>query len=225
MRHVKSALCSRVPLSSVEFLRCFPVHKDGVDRCVVLAQDGAKAVCTGCALEVAMPVAKVYTKAQWDAFGRTLDALPEKPEAERGVSVRDAMKDIRGRIRGAQTKGYTLEQIAEQARQAGIDITAATIRYALRAGRRGNSVGNGNSAGNVARPATKAPAPGTVTTLPRGQGVAQGCTSRANNVRTGVQNQVRNQMLQHGGKTEVKPQPMPGQGTLAFVIRLDTDDL
>ena len=94
-----------------------------------------------------MPVAKVYTKSQWEAFGRALDALPEKPDTERGVTVRDAMKDMRVRVRTAQAKGYTLDQIAEQAQRHGLDITAGTIRYALRL------TGKGSGAGSVARPA------------------------------------------------------------------------
>ncbi|SAL45361.1 hypothetical protein AWB64_04805 [Caballeronia sordidicola] len=163
-----------------------------------------------------MPVAKVYTKSQWDAFARTLDALPEKPEAERGLGVRDAMKDMRAHIRSAQTKGYTLEQIAEQAKQAGIDITAGTIRYALRSGRKGNSTGS------TARAATRAPATGTVTTLPRAHGVAQGGASRTN---SSLRNELRTEARAHGGKTEVKPQPKPVQGSLAFAIKPDTDDL
>lgn len=172
-----------------------------------------------------MPVAKLYTKSQWDAFAHTLDALPEKPEAERGVGVRDAMKEMRAHIRGAQTKGYTLEQIAEQATQAGIDITAGTIRYALRSGGKGNSAGKGSSAGNTARPQTRAPATGTVTTLPRAHGAAQGGASRSNSLRTEMRNEARTEAHPHGGKVEVKPQPMPVQGSLAFAIRPDTDDL
>lgn len=159
-----------------------------------------------------MPVAKLYTKSQWDAFARKLDALPEKPDTERGVGVRDAMKEMRGHIRGAQTKGYTLEQIAEHAKQAGIDITAGTIRYALR------PAGKGNGAGNATRAATKAPAPGSVTTLPRANSLR--AAGRAE-----VRREGRNEGRAHGGKTEVKPQPMPVQGSLAFAIKPDTDDL
>ncbi|WP_133791886.1 hypothetical protein [Paraburkholderia silvatlantica] len=48
------------------------------------------------------------------------------------MTVRDAMRVLRVHIRDAQTKGYSLEQIAEQARGAGIGIAAGTIRYALR---------------------------------------------------------------------------------------------
>lgn len=172
-----------------------------------------------------MPVAKLYMKSQWDALADALDALPEKPEAERGVGVRDAMKEMRAHIGGAQTKGYTLEQIAEQAKQAGIDITAGTIRYALRSGGKGNSAGKGNSTGNTVRPATRAPATGTVTTLPRAHGAAPGGASRANSLRTEMRNEARTEARPHGGKVEVKPQPMPVQGSLTFAIRPDTDDL
>jgi hypothetical protein len=173
-----------------------------------------------------MPVAKIYTKSQWDAFARELDALPEKPEAERGLSVREAMKEVRAPIRHAQGKGYTLEQIAEQAKQAGIDITAGTIRYALRSEGRRNSAGKGNSAGNTARPTTRAPVAGAVTTSPREQGAAQGSASRVNDPRTEMRNEeARTEARAHGGKAEVKPQLTPVQGSLAFAIRPDTDDL
>ncbi|RKE39425.1 hypothetical protein B0G76_5843 [Paraburkholderia sp. BL23I1N1] len=176
-----------------------------------------------------MPVARVYTKSQWDAFARTLDALPEKPQAERGLSVREAMKEVRAPIRHAQGKGYALEQIAEQAKRAGIDITAGMIRYALRSEGKGSRAGKGNSAGSMARPATGAPATGTVTTLPRAHGAAHGGVSRANSLRnegrTEDGNEGRNEAHPHGGKAEVKPQPMPVQGSLVFAIKPDTDDL
>ena len=153
-----------------------------------------------------MPVAKVYTKSQWEAFARTLDALPEKPDTERGMTVRDAMKDMRVRVRTAQAKGYTLEQIAEQARQQGLDITAGTIRYALR------STGKGGSAGGVARPAPAARAPGAEKVF-TAQSRTQDVTSPAKHVR------------KDGGKTEARPQSGPVQGALGFAIRPDTDDL
>ncbi|MCI0148788.1 hypothetical protein KNO81_23165 [Paraburkholderia sediminicola] len=172
-----------------------------------------------------MPVARVYTKSQWDAFARTLDALPEKPEAERGLSVREAMKEVRAPIRHAQGKGYTLEQIAEQAKRAGIDITAGTIRYALRSEGKRNRAGKRNGADNMVRPATGAPATGTVTTLTRAHGATQGGASRANNLRPEGRTDGHAEGRPHGGKAEVKPQPMPVQGSLAFAIKPDTDDL
>lgn len=153
-----------------------------------------------------MPVAKVYTKSQWEAFAHALDALPEKPDTERGVTVRDAMKDMRVRVRTAQAKGYTLEQIAEQAQQQGLDITAGTIRYALR------STGKGNGASSVARPAPGTRAPGAEKAIPA-QSRAQDATSQTRHVR------------KDGGKTEARPQSGPVQGALGFAIRPDTDDL
>jgi hypothetical protein len=152
-----------------------------------------------------MPVAKVYTKSQWEAFGRALDALPEKPDTERGVTVRDAMKDMRVRVRTAQAKGYTLDQIAEQAQRHGLDITAGTIRYALR------PTGKGGSAGGVARPAPGARASGAEMATARSR--AQDTTSPTKHIR------------KDGGKTEARSQSGPVQGALGFAIRADTDDL
>lgn len=102
-----------------------------------------------------MPVAKGYTKSQWEAFASALDALPEKLDAERSVPVREAMRELRARVRAAQAKGYTLEQIAEQAKPYGIDITAGTIRYALRATGKSGGTGGGARAtgtGSAASP-------------------------------------------------------------------------
>lgn len=150
-----------------------------------------------------MPVARVYTKSQWEAFTRALDALPEKPEAEHGVTVRDAMKDMRARVRAAQAKGYTREQIAEQAKPHGIGITAGTIRYTLRAAWKGNGAGNGTRASSGGRAA----------------GQAGGSDMRQPDAPPRT-----SQIRKDGGKT-VTREPMPMQGTLGFAIRPDTDDL
>ncbi|MGY6258259.1 hypothetical protein ACXIVK_32855 [Paraburkholderia caledonica] len=149
-----------------------------------------------------MPVARVYTKSQWEAFARALDALPEKPDAERGVTVRDAMKDMRARVRAAQAKGYTLEQIAEQAKSLGIDITAGTIRYGLRPAGKGGGA-NGTRAASGGRAAAQ---PGPLATR------VPDSSPRQKEVR------------KDGGKSPTV-QPMPVQGTLGFAIRPDTDDL
>lgn len=79
-----------------------------------------------------MPAPKTYTRAQWDEFARLLDALPEKPPSEQRITVRDAMSDVRTHINAARVKGYSLDQLAEQAKQAGIDVTTSALRYALR---------------------------------------------------------------------------------------------
>lgn len=52
-----------------------------------------------------MPVARVYTKSQWEAFARALDALPEKPEAEHGVTVRDATSFVSRLINASRSHG------------------------------------------------------------------------------------------------------------------------
>lgn len=150
-----------------------------------------------------MPIARVYPKSQWEAFASALDALPEKPDAERGVTVRDAMKDMRARVRAAQAKGYTLEQIAEQAKPYGIDITAGAVRYALRAAAKGGGAGSGTRAASGARAA----------------GQAGGSAARPSETPPRT-----NQVRKDGGKT-VTREPMPVQGTLGFAIRPDTDDL
>lgn len=78
-----------------------------------------------------MPASKTCTKAQWDEFARRLDALPEKPPSEKRVTVRDAMPNVRAYIDAARAKGYSLEQLIDQAKEAGMDITASALRYAL----------------------------------------------------------------------------------------------
>lgn len=78
-----------------------------------------------------MPAPKTFTKAQWDEFVRLLDALPEKPPSEQRVTVRDAMPNVRVHIDAARAKGYSVEQLIGQAKQAGIDVTASALRYAL----------------------------------------------------------------------------------------------
>ncbi|KWO42575.1 hypothetical protein WT97_02580 [Burkholderia sp. MSMB1459WGS] len=75
--------------------------------------------------------AKSYTRAQWDDFFRTLEALPEKPRNEQRVTVSDAMKEKRVQIAATQAKGYTLEEIVQEAERKGIDVTIGAIKYAL----------------------------------------------------------------------------------------------
>lgn len=78
-----------------------------------------------------MPASKTYTKAQWDEFARSLDALPEKPPSEQRVTVRDAMPTFRAHINAARARGYSLEQPIDQAKEVGTDITPSAFRYTL----------------------------------------------------------------------------------------------
>ncbi|MGF6857008.1 hypothetical protein [Paraburkholderia sp. CI3] len=78
-----------------------------------------------------MPVAKSYTRAQWDELVRTLESLPVKPEAEQRVSITDAMKEMRLVIGAVRKKGYTLDEIVEHARKKGVDFSVGSVKYAL----------------------------------------------------------------------------------------------
>ncbi|HEM7880618.1 hypothetical protein [Burkholderia contaminans] len=51
--------------------------------------------------------AKSYTRAQWDDFFRTQEALPEKPRNEQRVTVSDAMKEKRVQI-PAEDSGFAV---------------------------------------------------------------------------------------------------------------------
>jgi hypothetical protein len=103
-----------------------------------------------------MPAAKVFPKSNWDRFAQQLDALPERPASDRGLAVRDAIKDIRNSIRAAQAKGYTLEQIIEQAKSADIDISAGTLKRAMRTS--GKRAAASDQTGGTTRSIPKPPA-------------------------------------------------------------------
>ena len=75
--------------------------------------------------------AKSHTRAQWDDFFYALEALPEKPRNEQRVTVSDAMKEKRAQIAATQAKGYTLEEIVQEAERKGIDVSIGAVKYAL----------------------------------------------------------------------------------------------
>ena len=75
--------------------------------------------------------AKSYTRAEWDEFFRALEALPEKPRHEQRVTVSDAMKEKRAQIAATQAKGYTLEEIVQEAARKGINVSIGAVKYAL----------------------------------------------------------------------------------------------
>jgi hypothetical protein len=78
-----------------------------------------------------VPCAKSYTRAQWDEFVHALEAQPEKPRNEQRVTVSDAMKEIRAYITATQAKGYTLEEIVQEASCNGLDVSIGAAKYAL----------------------------------------------------------------------------------------------
>nr|WP_218627187.1 hypothetical protein [Caballeronia sp. dw_19] len=82
-------------------------------------------------MERIVPGAKGYTRAQWDEFVHALEALPAKPRHEQRVTVSDAMKEIRAHITATQAKGYTLEEIVQEAGRKGLDVSIGAVKYAL----------------------------------------------------------------------------------------------
>lgn len=78
-----------------------------------------------------MPVSKSYTRAHWDALAQALEALPEKPRDNQRVTVSNGMKEIRATIRATQEKGYSLEEIVEEAKRHGIEVGIGALKYAL----------------------------------------------------------------------------------------------
>jgi hypothetical protein len=99
----------------------------GIDGSFRDSHDGPE----GDAWERIVPGAKSYTRAQWDEFVHALEALPEKARNEQRVTVSDAMKEIRAHITATQAKGYTLEEIVQEAGRKGLDVSIGAVKYAL----------------------------------------------------------------------------------------------
>jgi hypothetical protein len=79
-----------------------------------------------------MPVVSSFTRGQWEALGRRLDALPEKAKGDQPLKVSDGVKSIQKQIGIAREKGYTLNELIEQAAQEGIAVSVNSLRYAMR---------------------------------------------------------------------------------------------
>lgn len=154
-----------------------------------------------------MPMVKSFTQAQWDAAARRLDALPAKPAHEHRVNVRDAMKSMRPQIIGAQRKGYTQEEIVQQIAQDGVDLSAATLRYAMQ------RAAKEERAAQTERHA----ATNTEVALPRVKKASQARSSHTGNARS------ESQREWDGGITS--PASTPVNGFLGFPIRPDTENL
>jgi hypothetical protein len=121
------SLCRRFPEYSDRFRSCSSTVGRGIDEPFRDSHDGPE----GDAWERIVPVAKSYTRVQWDEFVHALEALPEKPRNEQRVTVSDAMKEIRAHITATQAKGYTLEEIVQQAGRNGLDVSIGAVKYAL----------------------------------------------------------------------------------------------
>ncbi|TES81906.1 hypothetical protein E2P84_05410 [Burkholderia cepacia] len=155
-----------------------------------------------------MPVVKHFTQAQWDAAARRLDALPDKPAHEHRVTVRDAVRSMQSQIRGAQQKGYTLDEIVQQLAQEGIAISASTLRYAMQ------RVTNDRKVEPAGKPVPTAQA----TASPRAKKPKQ--TAGLSNV-----DHVGNRDRQGKGRATTKPGTMVIQDAFSFEITPDTENL
>lgn len=79
-----------------------------------------------------MPVIRSYPRGQWEALGRRLDALPEKPKDQQSLKITDGVNAIQAQMQMARKKGYTLSELIEQAAKQGIDVSLNSLRYAMR---------------------------------------------------------------------------------------------
>lgn len=172
---------------------------EGVDASIPDSHDGPE----GGVRERIVPVAKTYTRERWDEFVHALDALPEKPRNQQRVSVSDAMKEIRAHIAATQVKGYTLEEIVQEAGRKGLDVSIGAVKYALY------------------RPAR-------LDTASEATGPQE---RHAGNSSSGRKKTAKRMGNAHGdagqqrGRGVNQPGPMQGQDTFAFEIRPDIENL
>lgn len=154
-----------------------------------------------------MPVAKSYTRAQWDELARSLESLPVKPEAEQRVSITEAMKEMRVVIGAVRKKGYTLEEIVEHARMKGVDFSVGSVKYALYPLKKDKR----------ARQVAKESARSNATPSSREKKIGKDDVPRAETVK---ENQ-----KQDGGKLVSRPGSMVMRDAFSFEIRPDTENL
>jgi hypothetical protein len=154
-----------------------------------------------------MPVAKSYTRAQWDELVHSLESLPVKPDAEQRVSITDAMKEMRELIGAVKKKGYTLEEIVEHARDKGVEFSVGSVKYALYPPK------NNKPLRQTAKDAVR----GNAVSLPRAKKVNEGNVQREESIRANPK--------QGGGKVGNKPGTMVVRDAFSFEITPDTENL
>ncbi|AOJ17302.1 hypothetical protein [Burkholderia vietnamiensis] len=147
-----------------------------------------------------------FTRGQWEAFGRRLNALPEKAKHDQPVKVGDGVKSIWTQIVAAREKGYTMPELIEQAAQEGIDVSLNSLRYAMRCADGRGRMRRGS------RDASREP----VTPPPRGRKSAQGEAPLEEPLRAGIHPK---------GEKEVTKPEQQVQGFLGFPISSDTENL
>ncbi|MBN3846794.1 MULTISPECIES: hypothetical protein [Burkholderiaceae] len=154
-----------------------------------------------------MPVAKSYTRAQWDELIHSLESLPVKPEAEQRVAITDAMKEMRALIGAVRKKGYTLEDIVEHAKGKGVEFSVGSVRYALYPPKKNRP--SRQSASKVAR--------SNAGPIHRSIKISQDDAPRADNTRANPK--------QDGEKVGNRPGTMVMRDAFSFEIEPDTENL
>jgi hypothetical protein len=154
-----------------------------------------------------MPVAKSYTRTQWDELIHSLESLPTKPEAEQRVSITDAMKEMRALISAVRGKGYTLEEIVEHARGKGVEFSVGSVKYALYPSKKKKPPRQ------VAKETTRR----SVASAPRPKNINQGDVRRAESARVDPK--------QGGERSGSRLETMVIRDAFSFEIRPDTENL
>lgn len=75
---------------------------------------------------------KTFTQEVRQKIEATLDNLPEKPKSERPLTTKELVAELRTKIRAAQAKGYTLEEIVEIFKREGAQISLSSVKSALK---------------------------------------------------------------------------------------------
>lgn len=75
---------------------------------------------------------KAFNQETRQKIESTLDNLPEKPKSERPLTTQQLVAELRPKIKAAQTKGYTLEEIVGLFKQSGAQISLSSVKSALR---------------------------------------------------------------------------------------------
>jgi hypothetical protein len=120
-----------------------------------------------------------YTIEQIDQVGAGLLALPPLDASKRKLDKQAAVRRIKDQIATAQQRGYTLEQIAQNMTELGIQITTPTLKSYLQ---RAKKAGGRGAQGAARRPA---PGPGSVNRAPNAGAETAPGTSRTPNADRG----------------------------------------
>lgn len=153
-----------------------------------------------------MPVVGSFTRGQWESLGRRLEALPEKTTSDQPLKVSDGVKSIQKQIGTARQKGYTLNELIEQAAQEGIAVSVNSLRYAMR---RAEGKGRVRRGGNE-------PVRAHASVAVRGRKPSQTDATHEKPPRSGIQ--------QKGDGGVTRP-GQPVRGFLGFPISPDTENL